>query len=138
MKGSRAQILKNIFAVELWWEYNDGEELIGKTNWNTVVLFPETDMMVDKCPWTFQTKVDGNLLPFDIKIPIANVSGHIPSWVIIFVRSISIGWFYASQHVLLLQFHQELHLKSTDTKIVKSMKVRKNSNQIKSTQARYI
>lgn len=59
-------------------------KIIEKQNWNIVVLFPETDKMTHTCPITFQMKVDGNLLPLDIKISIASVSGYIPSWVIIF------------------------------------------------------
>lgn len=71
-------------SVELWWECNEGEELIGKTSCNTVMLFLKTDMMIDTCPWTFWMKVDGNLLPLDIKIPTASIYGCIPSWVILF------------------------------------------------------
>ena len=72
------------YSVELQWEYNEGEELIGKTSCNTVMLFLKTDMMIDTCPWTFWMKVDGNFLPLDIKIPTASTCGCIPSWVILF------------------------------------------------------
>lgn len=72
------------YSVELWWEYNEGEELIGKPSCNTVMLFLKTDMMIDTCPWSFWMKVNGNLLPLDIKIPTSSIYSCIPSWVILF------------------------------------------------------
>lgn len=72
------------YSVELCWEYNEGEALIGKTSCNTVMLFLKTDMMIDTCPWNFWMKVNGNLLPLDIKIPTASIYSCIPSWVILF------------------------------------------------------